>query len=384
MSLIKNLRTWVEIDKRALIHNLKTFQKIIGRETELMAVVKANAYGHGINVVGSILKSYKLKAKSCLWFGVDSIDEAIALRKAGVKNKILILGWIPENRLEETIKYNLSFSLYNSEIPEKFADKRFKVHLKIETGTNRQGILIDDLNRFAKLLADSNFKIEGLYSHLADSENPDSNFWISQVQNLEKARKILAYNFIFPRYVHLASTAACLLYPETHFNLARVGLGLYGLYPAKNLKANSYKLKAELKPVLTWKTRIAQIKNIKKGGAIGYGKTYKAKKDLKIAILPVGYYDGYDRGLSNRGEVLIKSKRLKILGRVCMNMIMVDVTETQSANRKAQNIRVGDEVILLGGKGKNRISAEEMAKKLDTINYEIITRINPLIARIVI
>src|SRR3989338_4093182 len=219
MSLIKNLRTWVEIDKRALIHNLKTFQKIIGRETELMAVVKANAYGHGINVVGSILKSYKLKAKSCLWFGVDSIDEAIALRKAGVKNKILILGWIPENRLEETIKYNLSFSLYNSEIPEKFADKRFKV----------------------------NFKIEGLYSHLADSENPDSNFWISQVQNLEKARKILAYNFIFPRYVHLASTAACLLYPETHFNLARVCLGLYGLYPAKNLKANSYKLKAELK-----------------------------------------------------------------------------------------------------------------------------------------
>src|SRR3989344_4033286 len=138
------------------------------------------------------------------------------------------------------------------------------------------------------------------------------------------------------------------------------------------------------KLILTWKTRIAQIKNIKKGGAIGYGKTYKAKKDLKIAILPVGYYDGYDRGLSNRGEVLIKSKRLKILGRVCMNMIMVDVTETQSANRKAQNIRVGDEVILLGGKGKNRISAEEMAKKLDTINYEIITRINHLIARIVI
>lgn len=376
MIKLNNLRTWLEIDKKALIHNFETFQRIVRPKTDLMAVVKANAYGHGLELVSKLLA--KLKT---IWFGTDSIDEAIILRKSGIKNKILILGWIPENRLEETIKYDLSFSLYNEEVLEKFADKRFKVHLKIETGTNRQGILMDKLLDFAKKLAKTDFLIEGLYSHLADSENPKSRFWQKQLAALNKAKEILAYNFIFPKYIHLAPTAAVLLYPETHFDLVRVGLGLYGLWPSKELQTKNYKLKTDLKPVLTWKTRIAQIKTVKKGETIGYGRAYRARKDLKIAILPVGYYDGYDRGFSSRGEVLIKGKRAKILGRVCMNMMMIEV---KSLKLKVKNLEVGDEVILLGGKGKNRISAEEMAEKLNTINYEIITRINPLIARIAI
>lgn len=379
MNETKNLRSWVEIDKKALLNNLAIFQKILSPKTELMAIVKANAYGHGLTQIAELLARYKIqdiRYKNIL-FGTDSIDEGIALRKAGVKNKILILGWIPENRLEETIKYDLSFSLYNSEILEKFASKRFKIHLKIETGVNRQGILMNKLSDFAEKLAKTNFLIEGLYSHLADSENPKSHFWQEQLAALNKAKEILAYNFIFPKYIHLAPTAATLLYPETHFNLIRVGIGLYGLWPSKELQATSHKLQANLRSILTWKTRVAQIKNVKKGETIGYGRTYKTKKDLKIAILPVGYYDGFDRGLSNQGEVLVKGKRAKILGRVCMNMIMIDASALK-------NLRIGDEVILLGGKDKNRISAEEMAEKLGTINYEVVTRINPLIKRVII
>lgn len=372
----RNLRAWVEIDKKSLIHNLKIFRKLLGEDAELMAVIKANAYGHGLTLVAKLLAKIKNQTNN-LWFGVDSIDEGIALRRAGIKNKILILGWIPENRIKETLKNNLSFALYNFETLKKISNKPYKVHLKIETGTNRQGILIDNLQNFAKELAKSNLKIEGLYSHLADSEDINSSFWKEQLNALNKAKEILSYNFIFPRYIHIAPTAAATLYPESRLSLARIGLGLFGLWPSKALETRSRQLKADLRPVLTWKTRIAQIKKVKKDSTIGYYRTYKTKEDLIIAVLPVGYYDGYDRRLSNKGEVLIKNKKAKVLGRVCMNMIMVNVS-------KIPNLKVGDEVILLGGRGKERISAEEIAEKIGTINYEIVTRINPLIPRIAI
>lgn len=372
----RNLRAWVEIDKKSLIHNLKIFRKLLGEDAELMAVIKANAYGHGLTLVAKLLAKIK-NQKNSLWFGVDSIDEGIALRRAGIKNKILILGWIPENRIKETLKNNLSFALYNFETLKKISNKPYKVHLKIETGTNRQGILIDNLQNFAKELAKSNLKIEGLYSHLADSEDINSSFWKEQLNALNKAKEILSYNFIFPRYIHIAPTAAAALYPESRLSLARIGIGLFGLWPSKALEARSRRLKADLRPVLTWKTRIAQIKKVKKGSTIGYDRTYKTKEDLIIAVLPVGYYDGYDRRLSNKGEVLIKNKKAKVLGRVCMNMIVVNVS-------KIPNLKVGDEAILLGGRGKERIPAEEIAEKIGTINYEIVTRINPLIPRVAI
>lgn len=376
MDNIKNLRTWVEIDKKSLISNLKTFKKLVGFKTELMAVVKANAYGHGLIQIAELFSSSeRQEAKNKkIWFGVDSIEEAIVLRKAGIKNKILVLGWIPQNRFPETLKYNLSFVFYNLSLLKYIALKPYRVHLKIETGFNRQGITLEDLRKIALQIKNSSVIVEGIYTHFADSENIKSDFWRKQLERLEKAGSILAENGIFPLYIHCASSAAAILYPESHKNLIRIGIGLYGLWPSSDIK--DIKNNLELKPVLTWKTKIAQIKSVGKNETIGYGRTYAAKKGLKIAVLPVGYYDGYDRGLSNKGEVLIRGKRTKVIGRICMNMTIIDANGFP-------NLKVGDEVILLGGRQKNRISAEEIAKKIDTINYEIIARINLLIPRII-
>lgn len=375
-------KTWVEISKRALKSNICQFQKLIGN-VSLMAVVKSNAYGHGLVEVAKIVNEVHPANGGTTWFGVDSIDEAMKLKKAGINSPILILGYTLESRLKDVVKYNVRQVVYNKETIIELGkiNKKVKVHLKIETGTSRQGLEKEQILDFVKLIKKYPcIEIEGIYTHFANIEDTTSyGFAEKQLNKFKEVVNLLEKNNIKVPIKHTACTAATILFPETYFNLVRVGIGAYGLWPSKEtfISAKNEHKKIILEPVLGWKTRIAQIKNIKAGTAISYGLTEKVFKNSKIAIIPVGYYDGYDRRLSGIGNVLIRGKRCKVLGRICMNMMIVDISHV--ANAKAE-----DEVVLIGKQDGENIAVEEIALKSGTINYETVARINPLIPRIIV
>lgn len=370
-------KSWIEISRKNLIFNLNQIKKIVDNK-KIACVVKANAYGHGLEEIVSILK----KEKNII-FAVDSLKEALTARKIEKQKEILILGYLPLNQLEITVKNEFSFIVYNLESLQEIlslkTNKKAKIYLKIETGLNRQGIKEENLEKFLNLIKKNKDKIvfEGVSTHFANIEdtiNPD--FAMKQLNNFEKVIQKIEKEGIDIPFKHCAASAAIILYPQTHFNLIRLGISLYGLWPSKEVFSLSQR-KIVLKPVLTWKTIVAQIKEIKKGETVGYGRTWQAFKKVKIAIIPIGYFDGYDRKLSNVGRVLIKGKFCKVIGRIAMNMFMVDVTNLK-------NICLEDEVVLIGRMGNNEITAEELAEKTGTINYEIIARINPGLPKIII
>jgi alanine racemase len=375
------MKTWVEINKNNLLHNLEQFRKLVGDSIKIMAVVKANAYGHGlVEVANAIYEKID-------WFGVDSLSEAIKLRQLAIKKPILILGYTELNDLREAVKNNISLTVYNRQTIEKLGKIPIqnpnlspKVHIKLETGTSRQGIGESEILDFVKFIKKfPSIKIEGLSTHYANIEDTtDSSFAMKQLAIFSRVASLLEKKGI-KLIRHTACSAATILFPETYFEMVRLGIGMYGLWPSRETKAvaKNKNIDINLKPVLTWKTIVAQIKNVVSGTPIGYGLTERVSRDSKIAILPIGYWDGYDRKLSSIGNVLIRGKRCKILGRICMNMIIVDVTDLP-------NIELADEVVILGRQGREEINAEEIAQKIGTINYEVVTRINPLIPRIVV
>ncbi len=370
-------RTWVEISKENLLYNLKEFRKIVGKTT-IACIIKANAYGHDIEKMVQILR----KEKNIL-FGVDSIAEAGKIRKIEKRIPVLILGYTPFNQLETAIKNNFSFVVYNRETLEKIVKLKIKnpakVHLKIETGLNRQGVIGKKLEELLKLIKKNPQRIilEGVSTHFANIEDTlKTDFAMKQLNNFEKVIVLIEKDGFQISYKHCAATAAIIRYPQTHFNLVRLGIGLYGLWPSRDIKILSNN-KLNLRPVLSWKTIIAQIKEVNKGESVGYGRIWTAPRKSKVAVLPVGYYDGFDRKLSNCGRVLIKNQYANIIGRVAMNMIMADVTEIKG-------LKLEDEVFIIGKQDKNEITAEEIAEKIGTINYEVVTRINPLISRIIV
>jgi alanine racemase len=347
-----------------------------------MAVVKANAYGHGLKEVAPIVNQ-----NGADWLGVNSLEEGMALRQLRIRKPILILGCLPLEQIKEAIKNNLSLVVYNQETIKRAnlvaarQKKKAKVHLKIETGTYRQGIKLDDLKDFSQFcLRKENIVIEGTYTHYANIEDTlDHTFALNQLKKFKKAVKMINQINNQKPLCHTACSAAIILYPKTYFNLVRLGISLYGLWPSNEVKvlANRSRKKIELKPVLKWKSIIAQVKEVAKGETIGYGRSTKANRKMKIAVLPVGYWDGYDRKLSNSGQVLIKGQYAPVVGRICMNMMMVDVSGIKDSQPE-------EEVILIGKQGENEITAEELAEKMGTINYEVVTRINPLIPRKVV
>ncbi len=376
-------KTWIEISRQALLNNIGEIRLHLGRGVSVMAVIKANAYGHGLFQVAEILE------KKVEWFGVDNVDEGLELRKNGITKPILILGFTRKSRLLDCIKQDLSFGIYNLETAKalkiicrqkKTNQKKAKVHLKIETGTTRQGVEGQALHDLIKELK-NNHKviIQGVYTHYANIEDTtDHTYAKAQLKRFKDAVKILSDLGVEPAFKHTACSAAALLFPETYFNLSRIGISLYGLWPSKETQAVARQKRCHLKlePALTWKSVVAQIKTVKKGTAISYGLTEKTVRDSRLAVIPVGYWDGLDRKLSHTGNVLINGTRCKIMGRICMNMCLADVTEVKKINLE-------DEVVLLGRQKNEIITAEEMAGKIGTINYEVIARINPVIKRFV-
>jgi len=375
-------KTWVEISKKALTHNVSVFRSHIkckaGPKVLLLATVKSNAYGHGLVETANSIKT------QVDWFGVDSVDEGIRLRNAGIRKPILVLGFTRTDRLKDLIRYDLSTTAYDRTILRalsKLAKKSLvNVHIKIETGTMRQGVAGEELRALAKeIKRQGNITVEGAYTHFADVEG-GTVFAQKQIARFQEGLAILAEEGIEPRIRHTACSAAILRLPEAHFDMVRLGVSLYGLWSSISIQKDILRRTSghiRLQPALTWKTVIAQIKDVPAGTHVGYDCSETVKKNSKIAVIPVGYYDGFDRHESNKGSVLIRGKRCKIVGRICMNMCMVDVTHVKGAN-------VEDEVVLIGTQGKEEISAEEMAEIVGTINYEVVTRINPLLSRVVV
>jgi len=392
---------WLEINLANIVENLKQFKQL-AKPAQILPVVKSNAYGHGIVEVA------KRIAREGIWgLGVFNTNEAIELARANITLPILILGPVPllYNEVAKLFPYrSIRLVIYDrnqAKILSNFALKnraKIKVHIKIDTGLNRLSVHWQDAVRFVKDISlMQGLELEGVYSHLSDAEGLDQSYTLKQLHRFKQVISELESCGVYIPLKHIAGSAAAMLLPESRYDLVRIGISLYGLWPSKetrllmlsrveNLSHLLMDRKKQeqgvnnlllgfLKPALQFKTRIVQIKKVPKGSPIGYGCNYWTKHSTKIAILPVGYAEGFDRGLSNCGEVLIKGKRASVVGNVCMNMTMVDITHIR-------NVRVGEEVVLIGKQGKEEITAEDLAEKIGTINYEIVTRLNWSLPRI--
>lgn len=372
---------WCEINSSALKNNIKEFRKLVGEKTILAPVVKGNAYGHGL-----LISSRAFIDGGAQWLCVNDLKEAKILRDAGINIPVYILGYVPPSAIEDVGLLKCRIVLYDFDVAQKIAltGKKFgvkiPVHLKLETGTNRQGLKENETLKLAKFCVENEgIYLEGLSTHFADIEDTtDLSFAESQMRGLLRVKELIEKELkIKIPIINASNTAATINMPESHLNLARVGIGAYGMWPSKETYISALiKNKGEIKlnPAIKWKTIISQLKELSPGEFIGYGRTFKTTSKTKIAVLPVGYYDGYDRKNSNISYVLVKGRRAPLRGRVCMNMIMIDVSDIP-------DVKVGDEVILLGNDGDEKITAEDMAGWVGTINYEITTRIAEHIPR---
>jgi alanine racemase len=365
--------TIAEIDVKALAFNYRQIKRHIPKGVSILAVVKADAYGHG-----AVPVSLKLEKLGVEYLGVAIPEEGVELRKGGVKAPILIFGGIFKGDAEEIIRYSLTpvvFDIESLKHLSKAAEKRRKkarVHIKVDTGMGRLGVPFELFPAFLKDLRKyPDIEIEGLLSHfsMTDGEEVYTAYqWKKYQEGLAMAREM----GISSRYLHMASSATLTTFPIFSGNLVRPGIMLYGSYPSPAIE----KL-VELSPVLTLKTRIHFLKSVSAGSRISYGGTFVTRRESLIATLPIGYADGYSTRLSNQGEVLIRGKRAPIVGRVCMDLIMADVTDIHGVSK-------GDEAILIGRQGEERITADEIAKKIGSIPYEVLCLIGKRVPRVYI
>ncbi|MBN4056774.1 alanine racemase [bacterium AH-315-J21] len=382
--------SWIELDSSALAQNIKFLRELGGANQSsvaplICAPIKANAYGHGLKEITRLLKKNQVD-----YLAAHSIEDARAVRKAGWKGKLLSVGYIQHSDTEEALALSVEPTLYNIENLETWivAAKRSKakaqVHLKIETGANRQGIANKDLPNFIQALkANKHITLRGLSTHFANIEDTtDRSFAELQLKRYHRALKLLSKNNLRPQLCHTASSAAHLVAPQTRFDMIRPGISLYGYWPSRETILSFRHAHPELdqtellKPVASLHSRIAQIKALKAGESVGYGLTFRAERSTKIAVVPIGYYDGLDRRLSNSGYALLHGKRAKIIGRVCMNNVMLDISAITSA-------KLEDQVTFLGQNGSETITADHWANWCRTINYDTLTNLAPHLKRII-
>lgn len=360
------LRTWIEIDTKAIRSNYRAFRKFIPKKVKIMGVVKSNAYGHN-------LTEFALELEKCGvdMLAVDSLVEALSLRKAGIKKEILVLGYTLPEMFSKAAGKKVHLTISSIDGLKVFlkspSAEKIPVHLKVDTGMHRQGFLLSEIDEVLKLVSASKVRVTGLYTHFASAKDPrETKFTECQIAEFEVWRSSLSL-WGYQLAVHAGATGGSSYFPEAHFDMVRIGAGLYGFWQTLG--------NVPLKPVLTWKTIISEIKEIPAGAHVGYDTTYTTEKLSRIAVCPIGYWHGYPRALSNNSEVLIRGARAKILGRISMDMIVIDVTNIPK-------IKMGDEVVLIGREGKEEITAADIAEWADTSAYEILTRLNPLIKRI--
>lgn len=362
--------TWVEVDLEAIAGNTRAVKRMIGDQVALMAVVKADAYGHG-----AVAVARTALLNGAEYLAVGSVNEALELTEAGIDAPILVMNYTPISAVRQAIRQNITLTVYDLELARAYdraareLGGKLTIHVKVDTGMGRLGIQSGEaMALFRHLLTLRYLDIEGIYTHFASADG-DADFTAHQVKvfrDILKPLRASGFNFA---YTHASNSAGMLASKDNHFNMVRVGLALYGLSPSKD-----YPLTEDFKPALTWKSVVAQVKTLPAGSSVGYGRTYRTEGEERIAVIPVGYADGFRRAPQHFGEVLIHGQRAPIIGRVSMEKTTVDVTHIP-------DVTIGDEVVLLGAQGEERITADDIAARLGTINYEVVTTILPRMAR---
>lgn len=367
------LRTFAEIDVDAIEHNLNELQKCIGDDTLRCAVVKADAYGHGAVTIAELL-SDKVD-----FFAVASADEAMELRRSGIKNNILVLSYTHSDDYEELISNNVRLTVYNKERAKKIDEaakklgKKAKVHIAVDTGMTRIGFYPDEdaVNAVCEISKLENIELEGIFSHYACADMTDKTISRNQTEIYKAFVNKCADSGVTFRIHHMCNSAGISEFKE-HFDMVRMGISLYGLYPSDEIDQTVI----DLIPALTFKSHIISIKDVPEDVGISYGHTFRTNEPRRIATVSAGYADGYPRALSGCGRVIVKGKYAPIVGRVCMDMFMIDVTDI--------DCEVTDEVILFGSDGNLTVSAEEIGENSMSFNYEVICGVSRRIPRVYI
>ena len=372
--------TWCEVDLAALRSNVEQLRSLIGKGPLLVPAVKANAYGHG-----TVLAARAFLEAGADWLCVNALFEAEQLRASGIEAPLYLMGYVPPADVERAVQLGCDLVVYDPAVAHAASlaarpGEPARLHLKLETGNNRQGLMEDDAIRLARTIhADPLLELAGLATHFADVEDTTNHtFAREQRERFDAFTARLAAERIQPRLRHISNSAATILWPDVHMDLVRAGIACYGMWPSTESYVSALvagRARIQLTPALSWKTRIAQIREVEPGDYVGYGRTYRTTHTSRLAVLPVGYYDGYDRSLSNLAHVLVRGQRAPIRGRVSMNMVVADTTDIPGASP-------GDEVVLLGTQGSESVTAEQIAGWSGTINYEVTTRINERIPRI--
>lgn len=364
--------TYATVDLSALTHNLTQLRGLLSTGCEIMAVVKANAYGHG-----AVEISRSLMTEGVVRVAVVSLDEGIALRAAGITIPIVILGPLFPEQIRDAIAHRLTPVISDRSLLQTLAQATaslattYPIHLKVETGMGRLGLATDELlNLIDSGQLPASLRIEGLMTHFADADGPTTGQTEQQLTLFQSVVNGITARGLSIPLIHAANSGAAVRYPHSHYSLIRPGIMLYGYHtlPA-SIPA------PDLKPVLSLRSCIAQMRTIQTGGTISYNATFVAKRPTRVAVLPIGYADGFNRRLSNRGEVLVHGRRARIIGLVCMDMVMIDVTEIPEA-------AVRDEVVLIGRQGADQITAADLAEWTGTIAYETLCAIGPRVPRV--
>lgn len=363
---------WAEINTDAIRHNFRQIKALFDEKVKLIGVIKANAYGHGAVKYGQILSQ-----EGADGLAVARLDEALELRRNKIDLPILILGKVPEIQFTQAIKNRISITVFDLDYAKRLSElarrlgETANIHLKIDTGMGRLGFQVkkENVDQIPELLKLPNLHLQGIFTHFATADEKDKSFSHQQADRFEHFLQALAEKDIRADYVHCGNSAVIMDLPEYNHQEVRAGIILYGLYPSNQVN----KARLPLRPVMTLKTRISSIKELPENSTISYGRTYITKRPSRIAALSVGYADGYDRSLSNQVDVLINRQRAPQVGRICMDQIMVDITDLTG------DIRPGDEVILFG---EHEITADELAEKLGTINYEVVCKVNRRVPRV--
>lgn len=365
------MRTWCDVSLDNLKYNIQQIKSKLSDNVKLCGIVKANAYGHGVEEIAA-----NLVEQGFDYLAVAFIDEAVELRMCGFDQPILILGNTPADTVEQVVEYNITASVYDTETALLLSaeavkqGKTAKIHIKIDTGMSRIGFVpceqsIDEIIAVSKL---PNIEIEGIFTHFACSDSEDKSMTLKQFDKFMYVVSQLEGKGLVIPVKHCCNSAAIIKYPEMHLDMVRAGIILYGMYPS------DIEYDIDLKPLMNFKTSVTNIKTMQPGETISYGATYTVEKPMKVATIAVGYADGYSRLLSNCGKVLVNGHFADILGRICMDQCMIDVTNVH-------NISIGDEVILFGADGNENLPIEELAVKLGTINYELPCVINNRVPR---
>jgi alanine racemase len=360
--------TWLEIDLGAITYNVQRLKSIAG--TPLMAVVKANGYGHGLaQAARASLRG------GAAWLAVARLEEAMVLREAGIQAPVLVLGYTETDRIQQAVNNDIRLAVFDPRQAEAFSNaasggKKLKVHAKIDSGMGRLGVLAEEGADFVHGLQRlAGLEVEGLFTHFARADEPERSETVEQIQAFDQVVKALESSSARPAIVHACNSAGTLYFPQAHYDMVRCGISIYGLHPDPRLAPNP----SDFRPALSWKARLASVKLLPAGHGVGYGHRYHTSTEEHIGVIPVGYADGFRRRLGN--FALVGGKRVNVVGGVCMDQCMVQLDSLPEA-------RPGDEVVLVGRQGEAVITADEVGEAWGSINYDVVCGLTARVPRI--